>query len=93
MRRAVRAAWLHRSAIDHPEWLATAADFAVIGDDRLTFTTPPDRPAREVVDAWCGSGLYPPALPVPVREQVAARHEADGRRPFGLALRRLVCRR
>ncbi|MDN5917079.1 MAG: hypothetical protein L0I76_18580 [Pseudonocardia sp.] len=91
--REVRGYWRHRSAIDHPDWLATAADFAVLGDDRLAFTLDAgeEEPAA-TVDCLCASGLYPPALPAEVRARVAA-HLAETGAPLRIALRRIVTRR
>ncbi|MBW0105846.1 hypothetical protein [Pseudonocardia sp. KRD291] len=91
--REVRGHWRHRSAIDHPDWLAAAADFAVLGDDRLAFTldTGDDGPAT-TVDLLCASGLYPPSLPAHVRARVAA-HLAGTGAPVRIALRRIVTRR
>ncbi|RZT84615.1 hypothetical protein EV383_1463 [Pseudonocardia sediminis] len=91
--REVRAHWRHRSAIDHPDWLAAAADFAVLGDDRLTFTLDTGEDAAETtVDRLCAAGLYPPALPIELRTRVAA-HRAQAGSPPRLALRRIVTRR
>lgn len=87
----VRACWAHRSAVDHPDWLLTAADFAVMGDDRVVFRDPEvhaDPGAH--VDALCASGLLPSSLPAGLRAEISARKAVrDGR----VALRRLVARR
>lgn len=88
LRRSVRASWTHPSAVEHPDWLLTAADFAVMSDDRVVF-----RDAEQVtdphthVDALRDAGLLPSALPVELRDELASH--ADGR----VALRRLVARR
>lgn len=91
LRARVRSAWRHRSSVDHPDWLLTAADFAVLGDDRLTFRVPaPIEDAATHVDALCAAGLVPSALPPELR-QALVDHPAllRGQVP----LRRLVARR
>lgn len=89
-------AWGHRSALDGAGWLLTAADFAVLGDDRVPFVLPlPDAAtAQRAVEELPGCGLWPP-LPEADREGLA---EALARRAGpGVALpvpmRRLVARR
>lgn len=96
LRAEVRRHWRNRSAIDHPDWLAAAADFAVLGDDRLVFTMTGDtgpHPHGAVVDRLCTAGLHPPELPTDVRGRVAAHHAARAGRPMRVGLRRLVARR
>lgn len=91
--REVRGYWRHRSAVDHPDWLVAAADFAVMGDDRVAFTLDPgDAEPFSTVDRLCASGLYPPALPPEVRARVAAQVAETGATPR-VALRRIVTRR
>ncbi|MEQ3554054.1 methyltransferase domain-containing protein [Pseudonocardia nematodicida] len=93
--RAVRGAWRHRSAVEHPEWLASSADFAVLADDRLGFVL--DVPAvdgagrerRHDIDLLCRAGVYPPDLPDDVRDSLAAHRSAAHR----VRLRRIVARR
>lgn len=90
LRRAVRAAWRHRSAVEHPEWLASSADFAVLADDRLSFTLDrSDRDRSADVAALCAAGAYPPDLPDDARSALAA-HRSAGR---SVRLRRIVARR
>jgi SAM-dependent methyltransferase len=61
LRPVRRGPWRHRAALDDASWLLTAADFAVLGDDRLPFTLPlPDADAaRRAVDALPAAGLWP----------------------------------
>ncbi|MCE3556465.1 methyltransferase domain-containing protein [Pseudonocardia sp. RS11V-5] len=93
LRRGVRRALLGRgwpcsAAVDHPGWLLTAADFAVLGDVRAVF----DAPAE--LAPLVASGVWP--------EPEASRREAVERRVAWLAasgqavpvgFRRLVGRR
>lgn len=92
-----RGAWPHRSALEHAAWLMVAADFAVLGDDRVEFALPlpdPDAAAR-AVDDLVRSGLWPPGLPAEVREHLArelgARSGHD--RVLPVPLRRVIARR
>lgn len=91
LRGRVRARWTHRSAVDHPDWLLAAADFAVMGDDRLVFRGPPESadPAGHV-DELSAAGLLPRSLPDDVRGELAAQRPVRERR---VSLRRLVARR
>lgn len=93
----VHRAWQHRSALDRASWLLSAADFALLGDDRVSFALPvPDAAAaRELVDALPRAGLWPPDLPADVRERVATglARRAGRDRVLPLPLRRLVARR
>ncbi|ANY08132.1 methyltransferase domain-containing protein [Pseudonocardia sp. HH130630-07] len=88
--RQVRTAWRHRAAVEHPEWLASSADFAVLADDRLDFTlVGGDGDPGQDVSELCTAGVYPPDLPEPVRREIA-RHRTAART---VRLRRLVARR
>jgi SAM-dependent methyltransferase len=89
LRREVGRAWRHRSAVEHPEWLASSADFAVLADDRLSFrlTDPGAAPADDVAEL-CAAGVYPPDLPADTRTELAAHPAARTVR-----LRRIVARR
>lgn len=90
LRRAVRAAWRHRSAVEHPEWLAASADFAVLADDRLGFTLDDGAADRSAdLAALCSSGVYPPDLSTGARADLAA-HRSAAR---AVRLRRIVARR
>lgn len=93
----VHRAWRHRSALDRAGWLLAAADFAVLGDDRVAFSLPmPDAAAaRDLVAALPRAGLWPPDLSVAVRTQVEAglARRARPGRVLSLPLRRLVARR
>ena len=76
--------------MEHPEWLASSADFAVLADDRLDFTlddASEDRAAD--ISTLCAAGVYPPDLPAQVRSGLAA-HRSAARR---VRLRRIVARR
>lgn len=87
----------HESARDHLSWLLTAADFAVLADQRRTFWVPiPDRDsAARAVAALVPAGVWPPEVgPERVRRAMAglARYAAPGRR-LPIPLRLLVGRR
>ena len=89
--------WTNRSALDRAGWLLAAADFAVLGDDRVAFSVPlPDASvARELVDELPRTGLWPSAVPAEVRDRALAgltRLARPGRR-LPLPMRRLVARR
>lgn len=94
LRRAVREGWRHPSCVDHPDWLAASAEFAVLADDRLTFT-PDDGPADMAADmtadvtALCRAGIYPPGLEPETRAAIADHRSATR----GVKLRRIVARR
>jgi len=92
-----RSGWTNRSALDRAGWLLAAADFAVLGDDRNTFTLPlPDATAaRELVADLPEAGWWPAGLPVEVRERVAATlaRRAGPGRVLPVPMRRLVARR
>jgi SAM-dependent methyltransferase len=89
--------WVNRSALDRAGWLLAAADFAVLGDDRVTFSVPlPDADeARHLVDALPRAGIWPPELPPDVRARAltALGRMAGPGRVLPLPLRRLVARR
>ncbi len=96
LRAAHRGPWLHRSALDDVGWLLTAADFAVLGDDRLPYALPlPDAAAaHRAVDLLPAAGLWPD-LDAGTRARLAddlARRAGPGRR-LPVPLRRLVARR
>lgn len=89
--------WLNRSGLDNAGWLLAAADFAVLGDDRVAFSLPlPDEDAaRELVEVLPRAGIWPPTLPTDVRASaLAALTRAAGPgRVLPVPLRRLVARR
>lgn len=85
LRRAVRAGWRHASCVEHPDWLAASAEFAVLADDRLGFTLDGDDGDP---DTLCRAGIYPPGLSADVRAGIAAHRSAGSVR-----LRRVVARR
>ena len=87
----------HESARDHLSWLLTAADFAVLADQRRVFWIPiPDPAAAEAaVAALVPAGVWPPDVPADRVRRAAeglARQAAPGRR-LPIALRMLVGRR
>lgn len=97
LRPAHRGPWRHRSALDGAGWLLTAADFAVLGDDRVPFGLPlPDRAtAARAVDDLTAAAVWPPDLGADARTALATAL-ADRARPGGtlpVPLRRLVARR
>lgn len=97
LRPAHRGPWLHRSALDDASWLLTAADFAVLGDDRVPFSLPlPDADAAErAVDDLPAAGLWPPALTADARAALRrslVERAGPGQR-LPVPLRRLVARR
>ncbi|HYH29280.1 MAG TPA: methyltransferase domain-containing protein [Pseudonocardia sp.] len=92
-----RSGWANRSALDRAGWLLAAADFAVLGDDRVPFALPlPDADAAHaLVSDLPRAGWWPPQLPDAVRERVGsglARRAGPGR-VLPVPLRRLVARR
>lgn len=92
-----RGGWPNRSALDRTGWLLAAADFALLGDDRVSFALPlPDRAAAHgLVDDLPRAGLWPPHLPTGLRAQLAeglAAYAGPGR-VLPVPLRRLVARR
>jgi SAM-dependent methyltransferase len=95
--RPVHAQWRHRSALDRAGWLLAAADFSVLGDDRVPFALPlPDSAAAlALAERLPAARLWPPELPEPVRAAAAARlARASGPgRVLPVPLRRLVARR
>lgn len=96
LRPVRRGPWRHRAALDDASWLLTAADFAVLGDDRVPFALPlPDaEAARRAVDALPAAGLWP-HLTAEVRAELAAGLVARAGPGCALPvpLRRLVARR
>lgn len=92
-----RSGWLHRSALDQAGWLLTAADFAVLSDDRVPFALPLPDPAaaHALVTDLPRAGVWPPDLPEAVRVRVAAglARRAGPGRTLPIPLRRLVARR
>lgn len=96
LRPVHRGPWRHRAALDDAGWLLTAADFAVLADDRLPLALPlPDAAAaRRAVDTLPVAGLWPDLTP-DVRDGLAAelaRRAGPGTR-LPVPLRRFVARR
>jgi SAM-dependent methyltransferase len=95
--RPVHRAWPHRSALDSAGWLLAAADFSVMGDDRVAFALPiPDAAAAlALAERLPAARLWPPALPEDVRAEAAARlaRRAGPDRVLPIPIRRLVARR
>lgn len=94
---SVHRRWANRSALDLAGWLLTAADFGVLGDDRVSFTVPLPDPgvAYALVSDLPRAGLWPPGMSTEVRVDLAERLGAragPGRR-LPVPLRRLVARR
>lgn len=94
---SVHRHWANRSALDLAGWLLTAADFAVLGDDRMSFTLPLPDPgaAYALVNDLPLAGLWPPDISteaqVALADQLAAR--AGPGRVLPMPMRRLVARR
>jgi len=92
-----RIPWANRSALDHTAWLLQAADFAVLGDDRVSFALPlPDAAAAmALVPELARSGLWPSGIPSDVLGAVTDRlvARAGPGRVLPMPLRRLVARR
>lgn len=93
----VHRAWPHRAALDQAAWMLAAADFALLGDDRVPFALPlPDAAAayQLVIDLPL-AGLWPPDLAADVKLRVAEglARRAGPDRVLPLPLRRLVARR
>jgi SAM-dependent methyltransferase len=87
----------NESARDHLSWLFTAADFAVLTDQRRVFWLPiPDRATAEAtIAALVPAGIWPPDVPaagVQRATEELARLAAPGLR-LPIALRMLVGRR
>jgi SAM-dependent methyltransferase len=95
--RPVHASWRHRSALDRAGWLLAAADFSVMGDERMPFALPlPDAAAAlALAEQLPAARLWPPDLPASTRAEVAARlaRRAGPGRVLPIPLRRLVARR
>jgi len=97
LRPVRRGAWRNRSGLDGAGWLLAAADFAVLGDDRVPFALPiPDAEtaARAVTDLTV-AGIWPPGLPATVRAHLAQElgRLAGPGRVLPIPLRRLTARR
>ncbi|MDN5929980.1 MAG: hypothetical protein L0I24_02735 [Pseudonocardia sp.] len=96
LRPVRRGPWRHRAALDDASWLLTAADFAVLGDERVPFALPlPDaKAALRAIDALPAAGLWPD-LPGEARAELAAALVARAGPGCALPvpLRRLVARR
>jgi SAM-dependent methyltransferase len=95
--RPVHAGWRHRSALDRAGWLLAAADFSVMGDERVPFALPlPDSAAAlTLAEQLPAARLWPPDLAEPTRAAAAAwlaRRSGPGR-VLPIPLRRLVARR
>jgi SAM-dependent methyltransferase len=92
-----RGGWVNRSALDQAGWLLSAADFAVLGDDRIPFELPlPDAAAvHALVMDLPRAGIWPPGLTPDVRVELADRLIARSGpgRSLPVPLRRLVARR
>lgn len=91
-----RGHWPNRAGLDDAGWLLAAADFAVMGDDRVSFALPlPDAAgAVEAVADLPDAGLWPD-LPADTRARIAgelARRAGPGR-VLPVPMRRLVARR
>lgn len=97
LRPAHRGPWRHRSALDRAGWLLAAADFAVLGDDRVSFRLPlPDRAAAaRAVDDLTAAAVWPPDLDPDARTALTAAlaDRAGPGRALPVPLRRLVARR
>jgi hypothetical protein len=95
--RPVHRAWPHRSGLDQAGWLLAAADFAVMGDDRVPFALPlPDAAAALDLGARLPAArLWPPDLPADVRDDAVRRlaQRAGPDRVLPVPMRRLVARR
>jgi SAM-dependent methyltransferase len=91
-----QGAWPNRSGLDRAGWLLAAADFAVMGDDRVPFAVPLPDPAaaHAAVTELPQTGLWPD-LPADARMRIAdglARRAGPGR-VLPVPMRRLVARR
>lgn len=97
LRPVRRGPWGHRSALDGVGWLLAAADFAVLGDDRVPFVLPlPDAAAAaRAVATLPGAGLWPAGLSAEVRAGLAVElsRRAGPGGALPVPLRRLVARR
>jgi hypothetical protein len=87
----------HESARDHLHWLVTAADFAVLADERRTFRLPvPDADsAGRVANGLVVDGVWPPDLTTDRLDLARAallRYAGPGR-TLPIPLRLLVARR
>lgn len=97
LRPARRGPWGHRSALDGVGWLLAAADFAVMGDDRVPFVLPlPDGDsARRAVALLPDAGMWPAGLSAEARASLVAEltRRAGPGTALPVPLRRLVARR
>ncbi|WP_232666172.1 class I SAM-dependent methyltransferase [Pseudonocardia sp. TRM90224] len=91
LRKVHRSGWTNRSALDGAGWLLTAADFALLSDDRELFRYRPGPEHDPVADtmALATAGVWPPspAADVPV---LLARRAGQ---PIPVPMRRIVARR
>ncbi|MBN9097036.1 MAG: class I SAM-dependent methyltransferase [Pseudonocardia sp.] len=87
-----RVPWANRSALDHAGWLLQAADFAVLGDDRVSFDLPL---TSGLVADLSRSDLWPRDVPARVLAEVSHNLSAAAGpdRALRLPLRRLLARR
>lgn len=87
-----RAGWTNHSALDHAGWLLTAADFAVLSDDRAAFTLPlPDAVAADALaSALPQVGMWPATTP---DTRARLLRLAGPGRVLPVPMRRLVARR
>jgi SAM-dependent methyltransferase len=96
LRPVRRGRWRNRSGLDGAGWLLAAADFAVLGDDRVPFALPlPDADSvLQAVTDLPAAGLWPD-LPAPVHERLTSEliRRAGPDRVLPMPLRRLVARR
>jgi SAM-dependent methyltransferase len=96
LRPVRRGTWPNRAGLDGVGWLLAAADFAVMGDDRVPFALPLPDPAAAVnaVTDLQAAGVWP-ALDPDVADALAydlAGHAGPGRM-LPVPLRRSVARR
>lgn len=90
---SVHRSWTNRSGLDRAGWLLAAADFAVLSDDRRSFTLPlPDADAARTLAAELPvAGFWPSQVADDLPKRLAAR--AARGRVLPVPLRRLVARR
>lgn len=97
LRPARRGPWRHRAALDDAGWLLAAADFALVGDDRVPYALPlpTAAEARRAVDLLPAAGLWPEDLGAPDRARLAddLARRAGRHCLLPVPLRRLVARR
>ncbi len=89
--------WPTASARDRLGWILAAADFAVLGDDRVTFWLPlPDVPSADaLVDGLVAGLLWPSGVPAErvQRAKDVMRGRVGPDRHMPIPLRRVVARR